>query len=56
MGTVDSTLFTKRVKGGGMFLCQIYVDDIIFGGTNHEHNKAFEMLMILYLPLSIDLF
>jgi hypothetical protein len=29
---VDSILFTKRVKGGGLFICQIYVDDMIFGG------------------------
>ena len=53
MGTVDSTLFTKRVKGGGLFLCQIYVDDIIFGGTNPEHNKAFEMLMTRRFEMSM---
>jgi hypothetical protein len=41
MGKVDSTLFTKRVKGGGIFLCQICVDDIIFGGTSQMHNKQF---------------
>jgi hypothetical protein len=26
-------------------LCKIYVDDIIFGGTNQEHNDLFSMLM-----------
>jgi hypothetical protein len=31
IGKVDFTHFTKRVKGGGLFICQIYVDDIIFG-------------------------
>src|SRR4051812_26987749 len=53
MGTVDSNLFTKWVKGGGLFLCQIYVDDIIFGGTNPEHNKAFEMLMTRKFEMSM---
>jgi hypothetical protein len=45
IGKVDSTLFSKQVKGGGLFICQIYVDDIIFGGANEKHNKAFEKLM-----------
>jgi hypothetical protein len=45
IGKVDSTLFTKQVKWGGLFICQIYVDDIIFGGANEKHNKAFEKLM-----------
>ncbi|KAK1617744.1 hypothetical protein QYE76_023261, partial [Lolium multiflorum] len=53
MGTVDSTLFTKRVKGGGLFICQIYVDDIIFGGTNPNHNKAFELLMTRKFEMSM---
>ena len=53
MGKVDSTLFTKWVKGGGLFLCQIYVDDIIFGGTNHKHNKAFELLMTRKFEMSM---
>jgi hypothetical protein len=30
---VDTTLFTKRF-GKYLFVCQIYVDDIIFGSTN----------------------
>jgi hypothetical protein len=33
IGKVDSTLFTRRM-GKDSFLCQIYVDDIIFGSTN----------------------
>ncbi|KAK1628821.1 hypothetical protein QYE76_003136 [Lolium multiflorum] len=53
MGTVDSTLFTKRVKGGGLFICQLYVDDIIFGGTNPNHNKAFELLMSRKFEMSM---
>jgi hypothetical protein len=33
IGKVDTTLFTKRI-GKDLFVCQIYVDDIIFGSTN----------------------
>jgi hypothetical protein len=33
IGKVDTTLFTKRF-GKYLFVCQIYVDDIIFGSTN----------------------
>jgi hypothetical protein len=53
IGKVDSTLFTKRVKGGGLFICQIYVDDIIFGGANEKHNKAFEKLMTQRFEMSM---
>ena len=30
IGKIDPTLFTKKVKGE-LFVCQLYVDDIIFG-------------------------
>ena len=33
IGRVDTTLFIKDVNGD-LFICQIYVDDIIFGSTN----------------------
>jgi hypothetical protein len=39
IGKVDSTLFTKQVKGGGLFICQIYIDDIIFDGANKNITK-----------------
>jgi hypothetical protein len=50
---VDTTLFTKEVNGE-LLICQIYVDDIIFGSTNdalsHEFatmmSREFEMSMI----------
>ena len=50
---VDTTLFTKDVNRD-LFICQIYVDDIIFGATNdllsHEFaimmSREFEMSMI----------
>nr|GEZ10219.1 uncharacterized mitochondrial protein AtMg00810-like [Tanacetum cinerariifolium] len=41
---IDQTLFIKRQKGD-ILLVQIYVGDIIFGSTNKELCKAFEMLM-----------
>jgi hypothetical protein len=34
MGSVDKTLFTLR-HGTDFLLVQIYVDDIIFGGSSH---------------------
>jgi hypothetical protein len=33
IGKVDTTLFTKNIEDD-LFICQIYVDDIIFGSTN----------------------
>ncbi|GJY60732.1 putative ribonuclease H-like domain-containing protein, partial [Tanacetum coccineum] len=43
-GKIDQTLFIKKQKGG-IFLVQVYVDDIIFGSTNKELYTAFEKLM-----------
>jgi hypothetical protein len=50
---VDTNLFTKDIDGD-LFICQTYVDDIIFGLTNdalsHEFatmmSREFEMSMI----------
>jgi hypothetical protein len=44
VGQIDPTLFTKRVKGE-LFICQLYVDDIIFGSTNKAFNDEFSKLM-----------
>jgi hypothetical protein len=33
IGKADPTLFTRK-QGSDLFVCQIYVDDIIFGSTN----------------------
>jgi hypothetical protein len=33
IGKADSILFTRKM-GTDLFVCQIYVDDIIFGSTN----------------------
>ena len=35
MGKADSTLFTHEVDND-IFVCQIYVDDIIFGSTDQK--------------------
>ena len=44
VGQIDSTLFTKKVKGE-LFICQLYVDDIIFGSSNNAFNVEFSKLM-----------
>jgi hypothetical protein len=41
---VDTTLFTKKLNGE-VFICQVYVDDIIFGSTNKDYCKEFGELM-----------
>jgi hypothetical protein len=35
IGKVDTTLFTKRIDDD-LFICQIYIDDIIFGSTKQD--------------------
>src|SRR3954467_13914642 len=52
MGLIDTTLFTERVKGD-LFVCQIYVDDIIFGSTNHACNVEFQNLMTKEFAMSM---
>jgi hypothetical protein len=44
IGKVDTTLFTKRI-GKELFVCQIYVDDIIFGTTNELFCEEFGKMM-----------
>ena len=44
MGQIDPTLFANRVEGE-LFICQVYVDDIIFGSSNSSFNVEFEKLM-----------
>jgi hypothetical protein len=53
IGKADPTLFTRK-QGNDLFVCQIYVDDIIFGSTNQTWvdklsrimTKIFEMSMM----------
>src|SRR3954469_2985920 len=44
VGKIDPTLFTKKVNEE-IFVCQLYVDDIIFGSTNQAFNDEFSKLM-----------
>jgi hypothetical protein len=37
IGVIDPTLFTKKVNRE-LFICKLYVDDIIFGSTNKAFN------------------
>jgi hypothetical protein len=52
IGLVDTTLFTK-VKGKDLFVCQIYVDDIIFGSTNRVLSDEFSKMMIKRFEMSM---
>ena len=44
VGKADPTLFTKTCDGD-LFVCQIYVNDIIFGSTNPHSSEKFGRLM-----------
>lgn len=52
-GEVDKTLFIQKSKGN-ILICQIYVDDIIFGASSQSHvdkfvgcmTSTFEMSMV----------
>jgi hypothetical protein len=52
IGKVDSTLFIQR-NGNDIFVCQIYVDDIIFGSTNDKFCEEFNMIMTKRFEVSM---
>jgi hypothetical protein len=52
IGKVDTTLFTKKLNGE-IFICQVYVDDIIFGSTNEDYCKEFGELMSKEFEMSM---
>jgi hypothetical protein len=52
IGTVNTTLFTKK-HNVDIFICQGYVNDIIFGSTNDCHCKEFGELMSKEFEMSI---
>ena len=52
IGKVDTTLFTKKLDGE-IFICQVYVDDIIFGSTNEAYCKEFGDLMSKEFEMSM---
>jgi hypothetical protein len=52
VGKVDPTLFTKTIAKD-LFVCQIYVDDIIFGSTNKSTYEEFSRIMIQKIKMSM---
>jgi hypothetical protein len=48
----DPTLFTKTIDKD-LFICQIYVGDIIFGSTNKSSYEEFSRIMIQKFELSM---
>jgi hypothetical protein len=52
VGKADPTLFTKIVAKD-LFVCQIYVDDIIFGSTNKSTCEEFSRIMIQKFEMSM---
>jgi hypothetical protein len=52
VGKADPTLFTKTCDGD-LFVCQIYVDDIIFGSTNQKSCEEFSRVMTKKFEMSM---
>jgi hypothetical protein len=52
VGKVDPTLFTKTCNGD-LFVCQIYVNDIIFGSTNQKSCEEFSRVMMQKFEMSM---
>jgi hypothetical protein len=52
IGKADPTLFTCKV-GKDIFVCQIYVDDIIFVITNHIFCEEFSRIMTKRFEMSM---
>jgi hypothetical protein len=52
IGKTDSTLFTRKLDID-LFVCQIYVDDIIFGSTNKFFCDEFSKIMMDIFEISM---
>ena len=52
IGKADTTLFTRKIKND-IFVCQIYVDDIIFGSTNQTFCEEFSRIMTKRFEMSM---
>jgi hypothetical protein len=52
VGKADPTLFNKTIDKD-LFICQIYVDDIIFGSINKSSCEEFSRIMIQKFEMSI---
>jgi hypothetical protein len=48
----DSSLFTRKM-GKDLFVCQIYVDDIIFGSNNKSFCDKFNKIMMDRFEMSM---
>jgi hypothetical protein len=48
----DPTLFTKTIAND-LFVCQIYVDDIIYGSTNKSTCEEFSTIMVQKFEMSM---
>jgi hypothetical protein len=54
LGLVMPTLLSSLEKmGKDLFICQIYVDDIIFGSTNKSFCEEFSKIMMDMFKISI---
>jgi hypothetical protein len=49
---VDNTLFTKKIEDD-LFICQIYVDGIIFGSINEDFCEEFGNMMSREFEMSM---
>src|SRR5438045_4302546 len=52
IGKADSTLFTRKFDNN-LFVCQLYVDDIIFGSTNKAFCGDFSRIMTKRFDMSM---
>jgi hypothetical protein len=52
IGKAEPTLFTRKL-GNDLFVCQIYVDDIIFGSTNQVWVDEFSRIMTKRVEMSM---
>jgi transposase InsO family protein len=52
IGKADPTLFTRKVDKE-IFVCQIYVDDILFGSTNQSWCENFSRIMTKRFEMSM---
>jgi hypothetical protein len=52
VGKVDPTLFNKAYNSD-LFICQVYVGDIIFGSTNPKSCEEFSRLMVQMFKMSM---
>jgi hypothetical protein len=52
VGKADPTHFTKTCNGD-LFVCQIYIDDIILGSTNKKSCEEFSRVMMQKFEISM---